>query len=183
MDAGLTVFARFGYAGATTAAICREAGTSSGTFFHYFPTKDSLILAILHEGTAETHSFFASQEQRSDANQVLREYVHHAVRDLRDPRASGFIAAVSGLAMREEIMAALKAEDRAIAAGLTHWIGFGQKAGQIRRDLSAERLAEWIMLVVDGFAGRLGASENFDVLVEEPMLMDIVDALVARSPS
>src|SRR5690625_7667153 len=71
-DAGLTVVARHGYAGATTAAICREAGIGSGTFFHYFPTKESLVVAILAEGTAETQEFFDAQEGRTDSAAVVR---------------------------------------------------------------------------------------------------------------
>ena len=54
IDAALTCFAASGYAGTSTAAICREAGIGSGTFFHYFPTKQSLLLAILALGTEET---------------------------------------------------------------------------------------------------------------------------------
>src|SRR5690625_1894526 len=108
IDAGLTVLARAGYAGATPAAICREAGIGSGTFFHYFPTKDSLILAILDEGSAETREFFAAQEGRTDAVQVLLDWVHHALEDLQDPRATGFIGVASGLAMREDVATALR---------------------------------------------------------------------------
>src|SRR5690625_1722177 len=54
IDAALTVFAERGYTGATTAAICREAGIGSGTFFHYFETKKSVLLAILELGIEET---------------------------------------------------------------------------------------------------------------------------------
>lgn len=47
IDTGLPIFSRDGYAGATTAAICREAGISSGAFFHYLPTQSSLLIANL----------------------------------------------------------------------------------------------------------------------------------------
>src|SRR5699024_1658370 len=94
IDAGLTVFARRGHAGATTAAICREAGIGSGTCFHCFPTTLSLVLAILDEGATESREFFAAHEEHSEPVRVVFDWVRHELRDLSDPRASGFIAVV-----------------------------------------------------------------------------------------
>ena len=179
IDAGLTVFAHAGYAGATTAAICREAGIGSGTFFHYFPTKDSLLLAILDEGLAETREFFAAQEGRADAVQVLLDWVRHALDDLRDPRATGFIAAVSGLSMRDDVATALRADEKATRTGLMHWLALAQGSGEVRSDLSVDRLAGWVMLIVDGFAGRVGGSADFEVTAEEVLLFEVITTFLA----
>lgn len=179
IDAGLTVFARHGYKGATTAAICREAGIGSGTFFHYFPTKDQLLVAILREGEAETQSFFAAQEGRADARAVLHDYVAHAVSDLRDPRASGFIAAVAGPAMGAEVTASLQRLDQDVRAALAVWIGAAQRDGQVRRDLSAERIARWILALVDGFAGQVGEGSGFEAEREEPVLHEVTERFLS----
>ena len=40
------VFAERGYTGATTAQICRAAGVGSGTLFHYFGDKRSIMMSI-----------------------------------------------------------------------------------------------------------------------------------------
>lgn len=178
IDAGLTVFARHGYAGATTAAICKEAGIGSGTFFHYFRTKNSLVLAILDEGATESRDFFAAQEGASDAVWVVFEWVRHSLQDLVDPRATGFISVVSGLVMQEEISVALSAHDQATLAGLVRWLDLAQRSGQVRTDLTAERLARWVMLIVDGFAGQVGTSTDFDVAVEQPLLLETVSTLL-----
>lgn len=179
IDAGLSVFSRRGYAGATTAAICSEAGIGSGTFFHYFPTKDSLLLAILNEGTTETKGFFAAQDGRTDAVQVIVDWALHAVQDLQDPRASGFIAVISGQSMREEFAEALQMEEQLTRAGLAQWVELAQQAGQVRNDLTAARLADWVMLIVDGFAGRVGTTGDFDVAVEEPLLLEVIATFIA----
>lgn len=50
LDAALTRFAIDGFDRATTAAICREARISSGTFIHYFPTTGNTLLAVQVEG-------------------------------------------------------------------------------------------------------------------------------------
>ena len=72
IDAALTCFAATGYAGTSTAAICREAGIGSGTFFHYFPTKQSLLLAILALGTEETRAWFAARADDEDRSRSSR---------------------------------------------------------------------------------------------------------------
>lgn len=178
IDAGLTVFARRGYAGATTAAICREAGIGSGTFFHYFPTKLSLVLAILDEGVTESREFFAAHEEHSEPVRVVFDWVRHELRDLSDPRASGFIAVVSGLVAHEEISAALAAQDEINRAGLVACVESAQESGQIRGDVTAGRLAEWVMVVVDGFAGRVGSAGAFDVETEQPLLFETISTLL-----
>lgn len=179
IDAGLTVFARHGYAGATTAAICREAGIGSGTFFHYFPTKDQLLVAILREGETETRDFFEAQKGRADARAVLRDYVTHAMSDLQDPRAAGFIAAVAGPAMSDEVVAVLQRLDQEAHGALTAWTRAAQRDGQIRRDLSPERIARWVMVLIDGFAGQVGGGHGFDAEAEGIVLDEVVERFLS----
>ena len=86
IDAALTCFAATGYAGTSTAAICREAGIGSGTFFHYFPTKQSLLLAILALGTEETRAWFDARADDADALAVVEAYVDHTAEEMSEPR-------------------------------------------------------------------------------------------------
>ena len=58
IDAALTCFAADGFDRTTTATICRTAGIGSGTFFHYFPTKLGVLLAIIELGTSDTAAWF-----------------------------------------------------------------------------------------------------------------------------
>lgn len=47
MDAALAVFARKGFARASNKDIAREAGITPGLIYHYFPSKDALLKAII----------------------------------------------------------------------------------------------------------------------------------------
>jgi len=49
----------------------------------------------------------------------------------------------------------------------------------IRTDLPPARLTEWIMLVLDGFVGRIAAGAPFEPENEGPMLHDAVARLLA----
>jgi AcrR family transcriptional regulator len=56
LKAAAQVFARRGYAGATTNHIAERAGVSIGSLYEYFPSKDAILVALmeahLHEGEA-----------------------------------------------------------------------------------------------------------------------------------
>lgn len=181
IDAGLTIFSRDGYAGATTAAICREAGISSGAFFHYFPTKASLLIAILQQSLQDTREFFFEHEDHTDPVEVIWAYVDHELASLEDPRAAGFIAAVGGSAPNDEVVTILKEVDRQTREGLAGWIGKAKEAGLVRADLSAERIATWTMLFINGFADQVGGTNEFDAAAEKPLLRQVLHSFLTGS--
>lgn len=173
IDAALTCFAAEGYDRATTAMICGEAGIGSGTFFHYFPTKVGLLVAILDLGTQETRDWFSAHEGRTDPAQVIAEYVEHAASELTDPRLPGFVRAVGAIAGEPDVAAALARDDEATREGLRPWVAAAQRRGAYRTDLSADRLAEWLLALIDGYIGRLATSPAFEAHTEQRMLANL----------
>lgn len=182
IDAGLTCFARHGYDGATTAAICREAGIGSGTFFHYFPSKVELLLAILALGSHETAGWFASQLGRTDPLAVIGDYVAHAADELADPRLPGFVRAVGAVMTEPQVAQALARDDEVVRGGLRPWVAAAQRAGTLRDDLSPERLTEWVLAIIDGFIGRLATATDFDAVTERLVLLDAVNRILEPPP-
>jgi AcrR family transcriptional regulator len=179
IDAALTCFAAEGFDRATTAAICRRAAIGSGTFFHYFPTKLGVLLAILDHGTAETVEWFAARDPRADPSAVVTGYVEHAADELADPRVAGFVRAVGAVMTDPDVAAALARDEDAVHAGLQPWLAAAQGAGQVRADIPADRLATWVMLLLDGFTGRLAGERQFDPATERALLADTVRRLLA----
>ncbi|PZA23124.1 TetR family transcriptional regulator [Modestobacter versicolor] len=179
IDAALTRFAADGFDRATTAAICRTAGIGSGTFFHYFPTKLDVLLAILELGTAETAAWFAAQQGRADAGGVLGDYVVHAATEYADPRVAGFVKAVGAVMNDERVAAALARDEAVVADGLLPWVRAAQAAGEVRSDVEPARLCAWVLVVLDGFLGRLAGETGFDAAAEQDMLIDTVQRLLA----
>lgn len=46
LKAALKLFVEFGFHGTPTSKIAKEAGVSNGTLFHYYKTKDELVVAL-----------------------------------------------------------------------------------------------------------------------------------------
>ena len=179
IDAALTCFAAEGYAGATTGAICRQAGIGSGTFFHYFPTKSAVLLAILEVGTTETRDWFAGQSGRTDAREVVLDWVRYSAAQYVDPRLAGFVQAVGAVMTEPDVAAALTADEQAQRDGLLPWVRRARAAGEVRTALSAQALTAWVMLVLDGFLGRIAADPDFTARRQSRWLTDAVERLLA----
>lgn len=178
VDAALTCFAASGYHGTTTAAICREARIGSGTFFHYFPTKQDVLLAILALGTQETDEWFAAQEGRTDARQVLVDHVVRESHQLGEPRLAGFVQAVGSVLGEAAVADALERDQTSVHAHLARWVRAAQDSGEARTDLPAERVAGWLVLLLDGYIGQIATPPAFDADEERAVLLEQVTALL-----
>jgi AcrR family transcriptional regulator len=172
IDAALTVFAERGYEGTTTAAICRQAGIGSGTFFHYFPTKLALLLAILALGTAEMHEQAETYADRADPLGVVLDIVARGADDAAEPRIPGFVRAVAGVMHLPEVAAALDEDTQAQRDLILPWVERAQAEGHIRTDLTPARIISWIYLLTDGFLGRVAVEENFTAQGEKATLVE-----------
>lgn len=179
LDAALTRLAADGYAGATTAAICRAARIGSGTFFHYFPTKNAVLVAILDYGTSETRDWFAAQQDRSDARGVIVDWLEHTAKELEDPRTAGFVQAVSAVMTQPEVAAALHRDEVAEHEELQLWVRRAQTQGSVRSDLSPTEVTTWILLLLDGFIGRVATLEDFTAAGQRDQLLDTAQRLIA----
>ncbi len=52
LDAGIEVFAELGFGAASVRDIVRRTDLASGTFYNYFPDKDSVLRAVLEDAAA-----------------------------------------------------------------------------------------------------------------------------------
>ncbi|MGO2112311.1 MAG: TetR/AcrR family transcriptional regulator [Pseudoclavibacter sp.] len=181
IDAALTVIAARGYERATTAAICREARISSGTFFHYFPAKVDVLLAILDLGTDDVGRLGAAVADNEDPLTAIRRIVDQLIDDASDPRLGGFVRAVTAVMSEPKVAAALEADERAQRELLTQWLARGKVIGQVRTDLSVERLVSWVRLLMDGFLEQVATDPAFSAEQEGPVLHETVQSVLTGS--
>ena len=105
-DAAAVVFAERGYTGATTAQICRAAGVGSGTLFHYFGDKRSIMLAIFADDQAVNDALIATLDEDHALAEIWR-LLDHLCRDAADPYAPGLVGAMLQLAVNDEEFGAM----------------------------------------------------------------------------
>ncbi len=171
--------ASHGFQRATTAEICEAAGVSSGTFFHYFPTKTAVLAAVLEEDLETTRLAFERIRVAADpdAGLALTRWREHVLSEAADDEMAGFVAAVGTVPDDDRVTAALQAESELARQVLTEVAAAGQRQGTVRQDMTAEQVALWLSVVADGLLAHV-AEEAASADVLGLQLQDVVDRLV-----
>lgn len=156
LDAALRTIRTRGYGASTVDDICRAAGVSKGSFFHYFPTKEDLALAAAAHFSAKADALFAAASYRKadDARERVLQYV-----DLRSSLLRGEMPDFTCLlgtmvgetyATHPAIRAACDEYIRHHAAGVANDIADAKQACAPGAPWSAESLALFTQAVIQG---------------------------------
>lgn len=152
LAAAYEAIATTGYAASTTAEICRRAQVSSGTFFHYFPTKEEMVLALLGDPWSPKEA-------------TLGAIVADAVAETEDPLLPGFVREVSTLTSLPRVQALLAQHDVARRTRLRDAFATERDAGRVRDDLDTEGLVVRAEMVISGFEVLLATGADPDICV------------------
>jgi AcrR family transcriptional regulator len=146
LETALRLFAAQGFDGTSTRHIAKEVGVAEGLIFHYFPTKASLLTAILQDRLEGRRAF------RTRLRPLLEDAGGEGVPEVLRVVASGWLAT---LKRDEEFVVVLFAtaqtnpEVRAAWQGLiregtellTGYLASRVEAGELRKDLPLETAA------------------------------------------
>ncbi|MCY1138241.1 TetR/AcrR family transcriptional regulator [Actinoplanes sp. Pm04-4] len=145
-------FAVAGYDRTSTASICRGAGISSGTFFHYFPAKLDVLVGILSAGLQQTRQALSRIETHSIGLPAVLAYAGGVQAEMSDPHFGGFVHAVAGVELLPEVATVLEDEASLIRAFLVRHLSDASARSEIRGDASPVHLAMWTQWLLDGAA-------------------------------
>lgn len=74
LDAAQEIFTEMGYGAASIRDVVRRSGLAAGTFYNYFPDKQSVFQAVLEEHTTELRRRLREARGRArDAETIVRE--------------------------------------------------------------------------------------------------------------
>jgi AcrR family transcriptional regulator len=164
-EAAAAVFAQRGYTGATTAEICRAAGIGSGTLFHYFGDKRSIMVSLFADDQAATDDLVATLDE-DDALAETWRLLDHLCRDIADPQAPGLLAAMLQLAVGDEDFGAmLAAGDERVRAAFARLLTRAAADGAVDPGLDAARAGRWLQGLVDTLYLMCG-DEGFDAAAD-----------------
>lgn len=123
LAAGLAVFDRSGFEGATVAAIRARARASNGSFFHVFGSKKELAGALLLEVLRHYHAaMLAALDQVTDTEQgidrLIRAHLDWVVLSRREAR---YLFEISRNDWSEDVRDAQRAQNARFAEGIERW--------------------------------------------------------------
>jgi AcrR family transcriptional regulator len=123
LAAGLAVFDRVGFEGATVAAIRTKARASNGSFFHVFGSKKELAGVLFLEVLRHYHAaMLAALDPLPDAAQgidrLIRAHLDWVVLSRREAR---YLFEISRGEWNEDVRDAQRAQNARLAEGLERW--------------------------------------------------------------
>ena len=123
LAAGLAVFEREGFEGATVAAIRSRARASNGSFFHFFGSKKELAATLFLEILARYHSaVIASLDEPCAAQEgvarLIRAHLEWVVTFRREAR---YLFEISRSEWTEEVRGAQRAQNTRLSEAVQRW--------------------------------------------------------------
>jgi AcrR family transcriptional regulator len=123
MAAGLAVFDRDGFEGATVAAIRAQAGASNGSFFHFFGSKKELAGALFLEILQRYHAaVLASIDTVTGAEegvgQLIRAHLDWVVNNRREAR---YLFEISRGEWTDAVRNAQRNQNSALTQAIERW--------------------------------------------------------------
>jgi AcrR family transcriptional regulator len=146
LDSAAVEFAASGYTAATMAAIHRRAGISSGTLFHYFPTKIDLLLGVLEAGRIQTEQAVTTIESEVTGDAAIIRYAEYVEAEIADAIYPGLVRAVADVERLRPVAEALAAETALIDAFLRrHLAQATQPLDRVSRRAHRARAIRWML--------------------------------------
>jgi AcrR family transcriptional regulator len=115
LEAARDLFVRVGFEAATTRDIASDAGIATGTLFNYFPTKESIAVALAAQAMELAHRDFEAQGRKVTLEEDLFALIAAELRRLKPLRA--FLRPVIEEALSPLIRADVSPEGEAIRLG------------------------------------------------------------------
>lgn len=169
--AAVACFSRKGFHATSTAEICAEAGMSPGNLFHYFPTKDSIIAAIVEEEARQTASYFDELSKAQDLFAELLGFMEVILGLAADAAYSNLALEIAAEAVRNERIARLVAKnDRELQAALGSLLRNAAARGQVDPTLDPADGARWIAAIIDGIFSRVAVDPGFKAAEQGAMV-------------
>ena len=179
LDAAERVMAEHGYEAATLARVVGEAGIPMSSVYHYFGSKDGILLAVMERGAGR---FFADLPEWSESaagpEEHLARVVSGAARTLE--RHPGFLRLLIGFAAQPP--AAGGGEVQAVVGRVrSHALELlrtqiAAAFGDDRHSSIADRLARFALAAFDG---AFLASQSDPAVTLERLLQPLVPSLAA----
>lgn len=123
IEAARSLVRHKGFAGTSVDELCAAAGVTKGAFFHHFPSKEALGVALIDDWTAMTGAMFAAHPYNAVPDPLDRVFAYLDLRRQILGQPIPDFACVAGTTVQEAFETSplmREAAGRSIASGLGH---------------------------------------------------------------
>ncbi|WP_020526962.1 TetR/AcrR family transcriptional regulator [Flexithrix dorotheae] len=86
MDTALQLFSKKGFHSTSISQITNEAGVAKGILYHYFKSKEELLVAIIQKGTNELQSLFLEAFKAENPREQLEQMIRVTVKAMKEQK-------------------------------------------------------------------------------------------------
>jgi AcrR family transcriptional regulator len=148
LEAAARCFVRDGFRGASTTDICEEAGISPGHLYHYFPSKEAIIAAMVEAHLVRAAKRFAEIAESAD---LVAELTSEFGIQLKRKSGGSLLFEMMAEAARKPAMAKIvHRHTQGMRTLLADLLRKGQANGRIDRGLDPEIAAAVLISTIDG---------------------------------
>ncbi len=155
LESAATLFLEKGYDAISVNDICKHAGVSKGSFYHYFETKQVLFLTLMENWSSQVMQSILNQpvSADSDLKEVLVEMPYHFDTAFSAvPKGFPILVDFWRQAMGDPGIWKMAVEPYRYFTGFfMRIIETGQQNGSIRKDVDSEILARLLIAVAMGY--------------------------------
>lgn len=167
LDAATVCFAEKGFEKTTTAEICRAAGISTGTLFHYFPNKRAVFVGIFERDGGETTELLTAAGEMEDPWKGILHVVGAMAVQIQHPVAVKLILEVAAQCARDaELAELIQGNDRVLRDGLVVLVDRAVEAGRIDPGVEPKATASWLAALIDALLSRVIMDPDLDTAAE-----------------
>jgi TetR/AcrR family transcriptional repressor of nem operon len=123
IEAARSLVRRKGFAATSVDDLCAAAGVTKGAFFHHFPSKEALGVALVEDWTAMTGAMFAVHPYNSHPDPLDRVFAYLDLRRVLLDQPIPEFSCVAGTTVQETFESSPSIRDAAwqsIASGFEH---------------------------------------------------------------
>lgn len=174
LDAAARCFAQSGFVATRTADICLLADMSAGNLFHYFPSKQAVLLALIAREGLEIQQAMDQLLQQQAPLLALQGFLQHVCQMVEDPNYTGLALEIAALSHRDAEVARLaRHNDQLLRSGLAALVRQASDLGLTRAELCADQAATWLAALIDGLFTRIAVDPQFTPQTQAPMLQQL----------
>lgn len=150
LEAAVRCFVKYGFHGASISQICSEAGMSAGHLYHYFPSKESMVEAIIDANLQRAEQRFSQAlQQRGSVLDVLTDELRHSALSGGD-RTPLLFDMFAESRRNPSTAKMLGRHSHTMQTFLVELLRRGQAQGEIDASLDPTELAPVFMSLLDG---------------------------------